>query len=73
MHADPRDAYTAWKLADERAAEAERALQQAFNSYIEKTGSQPTPDLVAEAKLLRSLANRKLTDAIKAVSKSPKV
>ncbi|HSH89493.1 MAG TPA: hypothetical protein VK996_05885 [Ramlibacter sp.] len=67
-HADPKDAYTAWKLADERAAEAEKELQLAFNSFIEKTGTQPTPDLVAEAKLLRSLANRKLTEAIKAVS-----
>ena len=66
--ADPKDAYEAWKLADERASEAEKDLQHAFNAFIEKTGPQPTPDLVAEAKLLRSLANRKLTDAIKAVS-----
>ena len=70
--ADPKDAYTAWKLADERASEAEKQLQAAFNAYIEQAGPQPTPDLVAEAKLLRALANRKLTEAIKAVSAPPK-
>ena len=69
-HVEPKDAYTAWKLADERAAEAEKQLQHAFNSFIEKSGDQPTPDLVAEAKLLRALANRKLTEAITSVSQT---
>ena len=68
--ADPRNAYSAWKLADERASQAERALQDAFNSYIENSGPQPPPDIVAEAKLLRTLANRKLSEAIRAVSKN---
>lgn len=68
--ADPKDAYSAWKLADELASQAEKALQEAFNAFVEDQGAAPTPDLVGEAKLLRSLANRKLTDAINAVSRT---
>ena len=54
-----------WRRADEKAREAERAL--ACLPFYQGDGPPPTEDLVAQAKLLRKVANEKLKAAIAAM------
>ncbi|HWP12759.1 MAG TPA: hypothetical protein VNN06_13115 [Ramlibacter sp.] len=54
-----------WRNADEKAREAEKAL--ARMPFYQGDGPPPTEDLVAEAKLLRKVANEKLKAAIEAI------
>jgi len=54
-----------WRNADEKAREAEKAL--ARMPFYQGDGPPPTEDLVAEAKLLRKVANEKLKAAIAAM------
>lgn len=54
-----------WRNADSRAREAEQALARL--PFFQGVGPPPTDDLVAEAKLLRKLADEKLKAAIEAM------
>jgi hypothetical protein len=54
-----------WRSADSKAREAEKAL--ARMPFFEGVGPPPTDDVVAEARLLRNLANEKLKAAIAAM------
>jgi hypothetical protein len=57
-----------WRSADSRAREAEKALERL--PFFQGNGPPPADDIVAEAKLLRKLANEKLKAAIEAMRPS---
>lgn len=54
-----------WRDAESRAREVEKALARL--TFFQGEGLPPTDELVANAKLLRKLANEKLTAAIEAI------
>ena len=56
-----------WRAAAERAAVAEKLLKDAFDGYLNGTAEAPTTVQIAEAKLLRALANIKLQAAMSGI------
>lgn len=54
-----------WRSADEKAREAERAVARL--PFSQGDGPPPNEDLIAQAKLLRKVANEKLKAAIAAI------
>jgi hypothetical protein len=54
-----------WRSADRRARDAEKALSRL--PFFQGSGPPPADDLVAEAKLLRKVADEKLKAAIEAM------
>jgi hypothetical protein len=59
-------AYKAWESAAAKAADVEQKLAQISARYRAGRGEPPSPDLIAEAGLLRGIANGMLTVAIEA-------
>jgi len=66
----PEQAVEGWRAAAERAAAAEQVLKQALDDYLNGKAAAPTPVQIAEAKLLRSLANKKLQATLSVLTES---
>lgn len=64
MSQAPRNVVNAWREADARAREADIALTAARYEFLNGTGPEPSPELQAEARLLRKLADAKLKEAL---------
>ena len=59
-----------WREADARAREAELALVTARYQFLSGSAPEPPPELQAEARLLRKLADAKLKTALAAFGAS---
>lgn len=66
-----RTAVTEWQEADARAREAEVTLNAARYEFL-NGGCEPPPELQAEARFLRKLADVKLKAAIASLSAANK-
>ena len=60
----PEETVERWRAAVGRAAAAEKLLKDAFDGYLNGTAAAPTDVQIAEAKLLRALANKELQAAM---------
>jgi len=62
-----RQAFEAWKLADAQARSAETRLALAWEGYFARRSEPPSRDLVGEVSSLRSVANDRLSVAMRAL------
>lgn len=66
---DPR-ATEAWKEADRRALECEMLVSAARYAFLQGKGPGPSEIQVAEARMLRKLADLKLKDAMDTIGRA---
>lgn len=54
-----------WKEADKAASAAEKLVADASAAYFQRTGPAPPDELVGDARMLRSLAQERLSRAMR--------
>src|ERR1700712_5238511 len=67
-----KQATLAWKEADKRALECEMLVSAARYAFLKGEGPGPTEIQVAEARMLRKLADMKLKEAIESMDSKRK-
>jgi ferric-dicitrate binding protein FerR (iron transport regulator) len=65
MPIETNKAFTDWKSAEAAAREAERRLSTAWEHFERSRGEPPGADLLAEVSRRRTVANERLTAAIR--------
>lgn len=66
-----RAAIAKWRQADKDAATAEKRVADESFRHFQKLASAVPPDVIGDAKLLRSLANKNLKQALEMMQQGP--